>query len=213
MNAAARLHGMHGQLFVVCGPSGAGKTSLVRECAARDDDVTVSISHTTRQPRDGERVGADYFFIDEAIFSDMVARQAFLECAEVFGSRYGTAKAEVERTLLSGTDVILEIDWQGARQVRAWWPAAVGIFILPPSLEVLTQPHTDRRQDSEAVIADRMDKAVSEVSHHHEFDYLIVNESFEAALQQLRAVLMAARLGHGRQAARYRALLRAFNGE
>ena len=212
MSTAVRVHGMHGQLFVVCGPSGAGKTSLVRECTVRDAKVTLSVSHTTRRPRDGEVDGVHYFFVDQATFAKMADRHDFLEYAEVFGCHYGTSKAVVERCLLDGKDVILEIDWQGARQVRQWWPAAIGIFILPPSLKSLTDRLQARRQDSADVIAARMEKAVSEVSHHHESDYLIVNGHFETALEQLQAVVVAARLSHGRQAVRHKMLLRSFDG-
>jgi guanylate kinase len=176
-------------LYVVSAPSGGGKTSLVSALLQRDDRVTLSVSHTTRAPRPGEIEGIHYFFVDEQTFEDLAARGAFLEHARVFGHRYGTGRAAVEARLASGLDVLLDIDWQGARQIRASFPAARTIFILPPSLAVLRQRLIDRGQDSEAVIARRMQAARAEISHAREFDFLIVNDDFDMALADLHAII------------------------
>jgi guanylate kinase len=176
-------------LYVVSAPSGGGKTSLVNALLQRDDRVTLSVSHTTRAPRPGEMEGVHYFFVDEQTFEDLAARGAFLEHARVFGHRYGTGRAAVEARLASGLDVLLDIDWQGARQIRASFPAARTIFILPPSLAVLRQRLIDRGQDSEAVIARRMQAARAEISHAREFDFLIVNDDFDMALADLHAII------------------------
>jgi len=176
-------------LYVVSAPSGGGKTSLVNALLQRDDRVTLSVSHTTRAPRPGEIEGVHYFFVDEQTFEDLAARGAFLEHARVFGHRYGTGRAAVEARLASGLDVLLDIDWQGARQIRASFPAARTIFILPPSLAVLRQRLIDRGQDSEAVIARRMQAARAEISHAREFDFLIVNDDFDMALADLHAII------------------------
>ncbi len=203
---------MPGTLFIVSAPSGAGKTSLVRALVEREPGVTLSVSHTTRPPRPGERDGVDYHFVDAATFERMVAEDAFLEHAEVFGNRYGTARATVERELEADRDVILEIDWQGARQVRAAMPGAVSVFILPPSREALEQRLRGRGQDDEAVIARRMARAVDEISHYDEYDYLVVNDVFETALEELRAIVRATRLRLPAQAARHAGLLRRLLG-
>lgn len=182
-----------GQLFVVSAPSGAGKTSLLKALIERTPTLVFSISYTTRAPRPGEVDGRDYHFIDMARFRLMQAEDAFLESAEVFGNGYGTAAADVEREHAAGHDVVLEIDWQGARQVRQRQPEAVSIFILPPSRESLRSRLTRRGTDSESTITRRMAAATEEMAHWGEYDYVIVNDRFEQAVADLAAVLG----GHG----------------
>ena len=194
-------------LFVVSAPSGAGKTSLVKELLAHDDGLAVSVSHTTRAMRPGERDGIDYHFVDIATFQSMVEAGQFLEYAQVFDNFYGTAQASVESTLAQGLDVVLEIDWQGARQVRERIPAAVSVFILPPSRQALAQRLRGRGQDSDEIIARRMRDARSETEHYAEYDYLLVNDDFASALAQLRAVVTAERLRLANQRLRQRSLL------
>lgn len=196
-----------GTLFVVSAPSGAGKTSLVRELRASLEGFTVSVSHTTRAMRAGERHGQDYYFVDHADFERMIAEQAFLEHARVFDHYYGTARATVEAALASGQDVLLEIDWQGARQIKALLPDCVGIFILPPSREELESRLHGRGQDDESTIARRMRDAIAELSHYDEYDYLVVNDRFETALEELRAIVIAQRLRAKRQIARMGGLI------
>jgi len=154
----------------------------------------VSVSYTTRPCRPGEQDGVNYHFVDLQTFQRMIAKDEFLEHAEVFGNRYGTARANILERLQQGVDVILEIDWQGARQVRQRLPEAVGIFIVPPSRETLEQRLRSRGQDSQETIERRMQDAVSEISHYHEFDYLVVNDEFDVALTELRAIVLARRL-------------------
>ncbi|HEY5717100.1 MAG TPA: guanylate kinase [Motiliproteus sp.] len=182
-----------GTLYIISAPSGAGKTSLVKALIDKDKQVCVSVSHTTRAARPGEVDGWDYNFVDRATFDQMVADNAFLEHAEVFTNCYGTSRAWVENTLAEGRDVILEIDWQGAQQVRELMPEAVSIFILPPSRQALQQRLQNRGQDSSDVIAQRMAQAVSEMSHYAEYDYLIINDQFEQSLRELGAVFIARR--------------------
>lgn len=177
------------RLYVVSAPSGGGKTSLVNALLERDDRVALSISHTTRAPRPGERDGVHYYFVDEPSFEALVEQGAFLEHARVFDHRYGTGREAVERQLARGYDVLLDIDWQGARQVRESFPGARTIFILPPSMAVLRQRLTDRGQDSDAVIERRMRDARSEISHAGEFDFLVVNDDFSEALERLHAIV------------------------
>jgi len=176
-------------LYVVSAPSGGGKTSLVNALLERDPHVALSVSHTTRPPRPGERDGVHYYFVDEAAFEALAADGAFLEHARVFDHRYGTGRESVERQLADGLDVLLDIDWQGARQIRASFPAARTIFILPPSLNELRRRLVGRGQDSDAVIERRMRAARDEISHAGEFDFLIVNDDFEEALADLHAVI------------------------
>ena len=183
-----------GALFVVSAPSGAGKTSLVRTLVANDPQIVISTSHTTRAIRQGEKDGDHYHFVDDATFAGMAAEGAFLEHARVFDHAYGTSKAAVVAELAAGRDVILEIDWQGARQVRERMPGCVGIFILPPSLEQLVERLRGRGQDDPEVIARRMRDARAEIAHHDEYDYLIVNDDFETALEELAAIVQARRL-------------------
>jgi guanylate kinase len=176
-------------LYVVSAPSGGGKTSLVNALLERDPLVALSVSHTTRPPRPGERDGVHYFFVDEAAFEALAADGSFLEHARVFDHRYGTGRESVERQLADGLDVLLDIDWQGARQIRASFPSARTLFILPPSLDELRRRLVGRGQDSEAVIERRMRAARDEISHAGEFDFLIVNDDFEEALADLHAVI------------------------
>jgi guanylate kinase len=196
-----------GTLYIISAPSGAGKTSLVKALLEQTGQLTVSVSHTTRAPRPGEVDGQDYHFTDPDTFRGMIAAQAFLEHAQVFDNFYGTAHASVLELLAQGLDVILEIDWQGAQQVRARMPAAVSIFILPPSREELEKRLRGRNTDSEAVIARRMRDAISEMSHYREFDYLVFNDDFDTALGELRAIILARRQLAARQIARQQPLL------
>ncbi|WHI44917.1 guanylate kinase [Microbulbifer sp. JMSA004] len=183
-----------GTLYTVSAPSGAGKTSLVKALVNSDSQVTVSVSHTTRAMRPGETHGIDYHFVEREEFLAMLERDAFFEHAQVYGDNYyGTAKAEIEETLASGRDVILEIDWQGAEQVRRLRPDAVGIFILPPSQEALRERLTGRGQDDQAVIDRRMDQAIDEMTHYVAADYLVINDNFDQALTELRAIIVAQR--------------------
>lgn len=182
-----------GTLFIVSAPSGAGKTSLVNALVERLPAISLSVSHTTRPIRPGETDRVHYHFVDDGVFDSMVARDAFLEHADVFGHRYGTALAPVEERLAAGEDVILEIDWQGARQVRAALPWAVGIFILPPSRETLLERLRSRGKDSDAVIEGRMAAADEEMSHQDEFDYRVVNDDFDTALEALGLIVLGRR--------------------
>ncbi len=185
---------MIGSLYIIAAPSGAGKTSLVKSLLERLCGIEVSVSYTTRPCRRGERDGINYHFVDPQTFQTMVANDDFLEHAEVFGNHYGTASASILERLRQGIDVILEIDWQGARQVRQTLPEAVGIFIVPPSREILEERLRSRGQDSQETIDHRMRDAVSEMSHYDEFDFLVVNDDFEVALTELRAIILARRL-------------------
>lgn len=194
-------------LYVVAAPSGGGKTSLVNALLARDANVALSVSHTTRAPRPGEKNGVHYFFVSEAAFEDLVEHGAFLEHARVFDHRYGTGREAVQRQLAKGIDVLLDIDWQGARQIRKTFPAARTIFILPPSLDVLRQRLIDRGQDSDAVIERRMEAARAEISHASEFDYLIINDDFDAALADLHAIIRKGRPVRDGQNAKSREIL------
>jgi len=199
--------GSSGTLYTVSAPSGAGKTSLVNALVASCDDLLVSISHTTRAIRPGEVDGVNYHFTGEAQFLAMLERGEFLEHARVFGNLYGTSSLWVEEQLGQGRDVILEIDWQGARQVKRLMPAAQAIFILPPSREALRERLTSRGQDDEAVIETRLGEAVEEMSHYVEADFLVVNEDFDRALQELQAIVVSQRLRTGRQQAMLKGVL------
>jgi guanylate kinase len=198
-----------GILFVVSAPSGAGKTSLVNTLLEGDPDLSLSVSYTTRSPRAGEKDGEHYHFVDKAQFEAMVAEDAFVEYARVFDNAYGTAEAALREVLEAGRDLLLEIDWQGARQVRARFPDAVSVFIVPPSVVELERRLRGRGQDSDDVIAARMNCARDELSHYGEYDYLIVNDVFEEALSDLRSVVAAERLRQPRQVARRRDALEA----
>lgn len=197
-----------GHLFVVSAPSGAGKTSLVRALLDARAALRVSVSHTTRARRPGEVDGVDYHFVDDAHFARMAAAGEFLEHATVFDHAYGTSRAAVTALLEAGHDVILEIDWQGARSIRAAAPDAISVFVLPPSLGELEQ-RLRGRGDDDAVIARRMRDAVREISHYPEYDYLVVNDDFERALAGLSAILEAAAQRREVQSVRHAALLAA----
>ena len=196
-----------GLLLVVSAPSGAGKTSLVNALVSNDENITVSVSHTTRLRRGTERDGEDYFFVDSATFAAMRDAGAFLEHAMVFGNSYGTSRAAVERELAAGRDVLLEIDWQGAQQIRRTLPGAVSLFILPPSHHALSERLRRRGEDNDDAIHKRTAEAVIEMSHHGEYDYLVVNDRFDDAVADLRAIIRAERLRTTRQASRRTQLL------
>ena len=197
---------MAGNLYVVAAPSGAGKTTLVRLLLESEPDVQLSVSYTTRDPRPGEADGREYHFIDTAEFRAMIDRHEFLEWAEVHGNFYGTSKTWIADQLAGGRDVLLEIDWQGAHQVHTLFPGAIGIFILPPSMEELTRRLTGRGTDSAAVISRRLAAAQAEMRHVGEFDYVIINDQLDQALDDLRAVVRASRLSFAAQRARHAAL-------
>jgi guanylate kinase len=176
-------------LYVVAAPSGGGKTSLIKALLERDDNICLSVSHTTRAARPGEIAGRHYHFVDEQTFLELIAQNAFLEHARVFDQRYGTGREAVESKLAAGFDVMLDIDWQGARQIRASFPDCCSIFILPPSLQILRKRLARRGQDSEETIKRRMKDARAEISHCHEFDFMIVNDDFDLALADLRSII------------------------
>lgn len=199
---------MSGSLFVVAAASGTGKTSLVRALVEGLEGIGVSISHTTRPVRPGETDGVNYHFTAREEFVRLIGEGAFLEHAEVFGNLYGTSRDWVLSELQQDRDVILEIDWQGAAQIRRLLPEAVGIFILPPSLEALRARLDHRGQDSEEVIAHRLREAQGDISHYGEFDYLVVNDDFNAALADLKAVVRASRLSRRSQSMRQEKLIR-----
>lgn len=188
-----------GNLYIVAAPSGGGKTSLVRKLIESLDDIEVSISHTTRPIRPGEKNGIDYFFVEENEFIEMVNSNAFIEHARVFNHLYGTSVAQISKRLEQGIDVVLDIDWQGAEQIRHSFSNAVSVFIVPPSLDALKERLMNRRQDKDEVISSRMIKAQDELSHYPEFDYLIVNDNFEHAASELIAIVIANRLKMERQ--------------
>ncbi|MDX1635318.1 MAG: guanylate kinase [Marinobacter sp.] len=196
-----------GTLYVISAPSGAGKTSLVSALVADDPRLGVSVSHTTRPMRRGEEDGVNYHFVSRETFEAMIGRNEFLEHADVFGNYYGTSQVWVEQTLNEGRDVILEIDWQGAMQVRRLMPACVGIFIVPPSPEILEARLTGRGTDAPEVVARRLREAGEECSHAQEFDYLVVNDVFDVALADLRAIVRGQRLRMQAQAVRHGELL------
>ena len=196
-----------GNLYIVAAPSGGGKTSLVRHLITMLDNIAVSISHTTRSIRPGEQDGVDYFFVAEEQFVAMVNNSEFVEHARVFNHLYGTSVAQITERLNNGIDIVLDIDWQGAEQIRHAFPNAVSVFIIPPSLEELKLRLMNRRQDKDEVISDRMKKAQDELSHYPEFDYLIVNDVFDVAASELQAVVVASRLQMSRQSGRQRKLL------
>ncbi len=198
----------NGLLFVISAPSGAGKTSIVNTLVADDPNVVVSVSHTTRPRRGNERDGEDYYFVDLARFSAMRAAGEFFEFAEVFGNLYGTSRRAVERELGRGRDVLLEIDWQGATQIRRAFPTSVSIFILPPSRAVLRLRLRQRGQDDTQAMERRTTEAVIEMSHHDEFDYLVVNDDFKEAVADVKSIVRAERLRLVAQATRHRQLVR-----
>ncbi|KTD25037.1 guanylate kinase [Legionella israelensis] len=189
-----------GNVFILAAPSGGGKTSLIKKLVKTLDNIEVSISHTTRPQRPGEKNGVDYYFIDEEQFLKMINENAFVEHAKVFDYFYGTSVDEINNRLKAGIDVILDIDWQGAQQIKHLFPSTASIFILPPSLSALRQRLSDRQREDVAIIQDRMKQAQKEISHYGEFDYLIVNEDFEKAAFELQAIVIAHRLRLKRQA-------------
>jgi guanylate kinase len=197
-----------GTLYVISAASGAGKTSLVTALLEQVDEIEVSVSHTTRPPREGEVDGENYHFVDMAAFEEMVDAAEFFEHATVFGNMYGTSQQHVEKQLDAGKDVILEIDWQGARQIRRLIPGCRSIYIAPPSVEVLRERLTSRGQDDETVIERRMREAVSEMSHYAEFDYLVINDDFDEAKQNLVAIIKGQRMRIEQQQERHAELLK-----
>ncbi len=197
----------NGNLYIVSAPSGAGKSSLVRALLEGDPHLRLSVSYTTRPPRPGEEDGVHYHFVTREVFLEMLGQGAFLESAEVYGNHYGTSQPWIEVEMGRGHDVLLEIDWQGAAQVRRIFPDAIGIYILPPSLEELERRLRDRGQDSAEVIARRLDAAREDMTHALEYDYLVVNERFDVALADLRAIVRARRLSVARQQVALSALL------
>lgn len=199
-----------GKLYVIAAPSGAGKTTLVKSVTDTIPNITVSISHTTRPMRPGEKDGVNYHFIDKTSFQSMIDAGDFLEYATVFENFYGTSKKWVDDTLANGTDVILEIDWQGHQQIKKLFPDIISIFILPPSLDSLKTRLETRNQDSADVIAKRLADAKETISHINEFDYLIVNDDFATACQQLKAIIEAGRLVTARQIATLNTVIEAF---
>jgi guanylate kinase len=196
-----------GNLFIITAASGAGKTSLIKALLAKDEHLKLSISHTTRNPRPGELNGVDYHFVDDATFLCMLGEAQFLESAEVHDARYGTSQSAVEVPLKVGFDVILEIDWQGAAQVRSLYPHAISIFVLPPSIEALERRLNGRGQDSAEVISKRVAAARTEMRHVGEFDYVTINDDFDVALQDITAIIRAQRLKCTVQLARYASLI------
>ncbi|MBM3203041.1 guanylate kinase [Candidatus Woesearchaeota archaeon] len=196
-----------GTLYVVSAPSGAGKTSLVRALGDCLADMVISVSHTTRAERPGEIEGREYFFVSLSRFHAMIEEGAFLEYAQVFDHFYGTALSTVNEALVRGQDVLLEIDWQGARQVRSVMPDCQSVFILPPSRKALLDRLTGRGQDQPEVIARRMQSAISESSHYAEYDYLVVNDAFDQALDALRAIVLGNRHKQARQACLHEPLI------
>ncbi|MBX9401822.1 guanylate kinase [Lysobacter sp. BMK333-48F3] len=200
---------MRGTLYIVAAPSGAGKSSIVNAVLARDPNIRLSISFTSRQPRPGERHAEHYHFVSAQEFEAMVEAGDFFEHARVHGDWKGSARQSVEPFLAAGKDVLLEIDWQGARQVRAKVPDAVSVFILPPSRQALESRMRSRGQDSEETIRQRLDAAREEMSHYHEFDYVIVNEVFDTAVDEMCAIFLASRLRREPQVARHSRLITA----
>lgn len=198
---------MSGNLFIVSAPSGAGKTSLVSALLKQNRQIELSISYTTRPPRPGETNGKDYHFISREMFLEMAKDGDFLESAEVYGNYYGTSQPWIEQQLAGGRDILLEIDWQGAAQVRKLMPHAISIFILPPSLTALESRLKGRGQDSAEVIARRLQAAQEDISHVAEFDYVIINDKLDEALQQLAAVTTAAGLRRDSQLSRHADLI------
>ena len=196
-----------GNLFIISAPSGAGKSTLINALLKQDADMQLSVSHTTRSPRPGETNGVQYHFTDVSSFKQLIAENQFIEWAEVFGNYYGTSKAALADKLAQGIDVFLDIDWQGARQIKQQLPFVTSIFILPPSVEALEQRLNQRGQDSAEVIAGRMAKARDEISHANEYDYWVVNDDLELAVQQFSGIIQSQRLKQQKQAIRQHKLL------
>jgi guanylate kinase len=198
---------MSGNLFIISAPSGAGKTSLVRALLNLDTRIDLSVSFTTREPRAGEQDGKDYHFVSRKTFLAMAKRGEFLESAEVYGNLYGTSQTWIRQEIAKGRDILLEIDWQGAAQIRRLFPECISIFILPPSREALEQRLKGRGKDNDAVIAKRMAAVREDVAHIAEFNYVIINDSLDDALHELNAVVLSARLRCTRQLSRHQALI------
>ncbi|MCP3850944.1 MAG: guanylate kinase [Gammaproteobacteria bacterium] len=196
-----------GMLYIISAPSGAGKTSLVKALLEETDLVEVSVSYTTRAKRPGELEGVDYHYIEKETFKQMIVDDQFIEHAEVFGNYYGTSKRQIKEKLQAGIDIILEIDWQGAQQVRTQFDSCTSVFILPPSREELVSRLTERGQDSSEVINQRMDEAIEQMSHYKEFEYLIVNDQFAHALGEFKALIYALRLRQTSQCRRHHDLI------
>lgn len=196
-----------GNLIVVAAPSGAGKTSLVAALVAQVPDLVVSVSHTTRPKRPAEVDGENYHFVSDDAFNQQIEQQAFLEHALVYGCQYGTSRHWVEAQLEAGQDVVLEIDWQGALQAKAFFPDAVMIYVLPPSLEALAARLQSRQQDDSAVIDSRLAEAQADMVHYDEFDYVVINQDFELAVTEMAHIVLAQRLSVKRQAVAERELL------
>lgn len=194
-------------LFIVAAPSGCGKTSLVKALIEKTENLCVSVSHTTRDARPGEVHGKNYFFVSQQEFDQINKDNGFIESAQVFDNYYGSAKQTVKDLLATGVDVILEIDWQGARQVKQTFVDAIGIFILPPSEAALRERLTDRGQDDKTIVDRRMQDAVSEMQHYNEFDFLVINDNFEVALADLSQIIYAQRLQLSEQVLRHQSLL------
>jgi guanylate kinase len=198
---------MSGNLFIISAPSGAGKTSLVSALLGINPHIDLSVSYTTREPRPGERNGKDYHFVSRDAFLEMAKRGEFLESAEVYGNLYGTSQSWISQEIARGRDILLEIDWQGAAQVRRLFPDSVSIFILPPSIAALEQRLKGRGKDNDAVIAKRMAAVSEDVSHIAEFNYVIINDNLEDALRELNAVVLSARLRCAKQLSRHQELI------
>lgn len=198
---------MTGNLFIVCAASGTGKTSLVKELLKADPGIKLSVSYTTRQPRPGEVDGREYHFVSTQNFEQMLERGEFLESAQVHGNYYGTSQRWIAAQRATGSDILLEIDWQGAAQVRKLMPDSIGVFILPPSFEALTARLNKRAQDPPEVIARRLAAARAEISHFTEFDYVIINDNFDAAVRDLTSIVRARRLLLPVQLARHQDLI------
>lgn len=196
-----------GSLYIVSAPSGAGKTSLLKQVVQSMGNLQVSVSHTTRESRPGEVDGENYFFISQSEFLERVGREDFLEHAEVFGNHYGTSKEALDTMLSQGKDIILEIDWQGAQTVRKAMPSAISIFILPPSVEALESRLQNREQDSDEIIAKRMHGARNEMSHYNEYDFIVINDDFDLAVEELKSLFVVDRLQLARQESKYKVML------
>ncbi len=196
-----------GMLYIISAPSGAGKTSLLKALLEETDLIEVSVSYTTRGKRAGEREGVDYHYISQERFKQMIDDEQFIEHAEVFGNFYGTSKRQIKEKLKAGIDIILEIDWQGAQQVRKQFDCCTNVFIIPPSRRELLSRLQERAQDSSEVIEQRMDEFIEQMSHYDEFEYLIVNDQFSHALGELKALIYAFRLRQSSQCRRHQSLI------
>lgn len=197
-----------GNLYIIAAASGTGKTSLAKALADSLDSIKISISHTTRPIKPGERSDVNYFFVDNHTFEQMIEAKIFLEYAKVFGHYYGTSQLFVEEQLNTGKDVVLDIDWQGAQQVRKKMPQCISIFLLPPSQEALRKRLETRKRDTAEVIEQRLNMASGEISHYNDFDYIVINDGFEVALQDLQAIVRAQRLTKSKQIVKYEKLIK-----